>query len=188
VLTVDDLDTPRTAHEIARRAIVLHCAIAAAHGVSKDDLTEWLQEERLWNEVTPRELTFFTQDRNPRKEVIRMTWLVEAQVALLWSVGKLVALPQPTGKCDTGLVIAAIPGLFESTSHFIESAVLRGREEIEQEEANIYDIHCRVDQATRKGEEIPDGYDKAVVFFRHYGLCWVRGYCGQSWDEVTPDT
>ena len=182
------LDTPRTAEEIARRAIVLYCAIAAAHGVSKDDLVEWLKEERLWDELTPRELTFFAEKRNPGKEVTWMTWLVEAQVALLWSIGKLDALPQPTGKCNTASVIAAMPGFFEPTSHFIESAVLRDRQQIEREEAGIYDIHCRVDQATRKGKAIPDGYDRDVVFFRHYGLSWVRGYCGQPWDEVTPDT
>lgn len=80
---------------------------------------EWLKDERLWNELTPRELTFFKQDRNPKKEVIWMTWLVEAQVAVLWSIGKLNALPQPTVKCDTGLVIAAMPDLGESTSPFV---------------------------------------------------------------------
>ncbi|WP_425395928.1 DUF4272 domain-containing protein [Aeoliella sp.] len=182
------LDTPRTAEEIARRAIALHCTIAAAHGVSKDDLTQWLKEKQLWEELTPRELAFFSQAPDSPQEVVWMTWLVEAQVALLWSIAKLDALPEPTGKCDTGLVVAAMPGLFKSTHQFIESAVLRSREEIEQEEANVYDIHCRVDQATRNGQKIPGGYEKSVVFFRHYGLSWVRGYCGQSWDEVTPDT
>jgi hypothetical protein len=182
------LDTPRNAEEIARRAIGLHCTIAAAHGVSRDNLAEWLNAERLWNELTPRELAFFTQDQNPRKEIIWMTWLVEAQIALLWSICKLDSLPQPTGKCDTGLIIAALPGLFESTSTFIESAVLRDSAEIEREETNIYNIHCYVDQATRRGEKIPLGYDKEVVFFRHYGLSWIVGHCGQSWDQVTPDT
>ena len=182
-----DFDKPRTAQEIARRVIALHCVIAAAHGVSKDDITEWLKEEQLWNELTPRELAFMTQDEHPKQEVIWMTWLVEAQVALLWSIRKLDELPPPMRKCDTSLVIAAMPGLFETTSPFIESAVLRSVEEMEREEETIYDIHCRVNQATREGEEIR-GYDKDVVFFRHYGLSWVTGYCGQAWDEVTPDT
>lgn len=182
------LDMPRTSEEIARRAIALHCTIAAAHGVSKDDITEWLKAEALWNELTPRESTFFRKSPNPRKEVNWMTWMVEAQVALLWSIGKLDALPQPTGKCDSGLVIAAVPGLFAPTSPFIASAALRSRAKINREEAKIYDIHCRVDHAKRKGAEIPGGYDKDTVFFRHYGLCWVRGYCGQLWDEITPDT
>lgn len=183
-----DLDKPRTAQEIARRVIVLHCVIAAAHGVAKDDITEWLKEEQLWNELTPRELAFMTRDEHPRQEVIWMTWFVEAQVALLWSIEKLNELPPPTKKCDTGLVVAAMPDLFETTAPFIESAVLRSAAEIEREEETIYDIHCRVNQAIRKGEEIPEGYDKDVVFFRHYGLSWVMAYCGQSWDEVTPDT
>ena len=182
-----NLDTPRAAEEIARRTIALHCTIAAAHEVSRDDLTDWLKEEGLWNELTPRESTFFAQDRHSRKEVIWMTWMVEAEFALLWSIGKLDSLPPPTAKCDTGLVMASMPALFESTSPFIESAVLHSREEIEQEEANIYDIHCRVGQAMRQGKETAEGYDKDVVFFRHYGLYWVRGSCGQSWDQVTPD-
>ena len=182
------LDTPRTADQIARRVIALHCTIAAAHGVSRDDITDWLKEEQLRDELSQRELNFIANDENPRKEVIWMTWMVEAQVALLWSIGKMDALPEATGKCDTGLVIAAMPGLFESTSPFIESAVLRSRDEILREEASIYNIHCSVDQARRQGKETADGYDKDVVFFRHYGLCWVRGYCGQSWDQVTPDT
>lgn len=181
-------DTPRTATEIARRVIALHCTIAAAHGVFKSDLTEWLQEEHLWNELTPRELTFFSKKKNPRKEVIWMTWLVEAQVALLWSIGKLAELSPLTGKCNVGQVIAAVPAMFEPTSAFIKSAVRRSREKIKREEANIYDIHCNVDQAKRKRVPIPNGYDESVVFFRHYGLAWVTGYVGQSWDEVTPDT
>ena len=183
-----DSDTPRTAREIARRSIALHCAIAAAHGVSKDDITEWLKEEQLWNEVTPREMTFISEDLNDDKEIVWMTWLVEAQVALLWSIGKLDELPPASAKCDTGIVVGAMPGLFEPTAPFIASATLRSAKDIEREEEIIYDVHCRVDQAVRKGKRIPRGYDKDVVFFRHYGLSWVSGYCGQSWDEVTPDT
>lgn len=181
-------DVPRTAEEIARRAIALHCTVAAAHGVCKDDLKYWLKQERLWKELTPRELRFFANDPNSKEEIIWMTWMVEALVPLLWSIGKLNELPKPNRKYDTGLVISAIPGLFESTSHFIESAILRSREEIKREEEYLYDIHCQVDQTARKDNKAPDGFDGSVVFFRHYGLCWVRGYCGQSWDEVTPDT
>ncbi len=186
---IDDtnFDKPRTAHKIARRAIALHCAIAAAHGVSKQDINEWLLEEQLWNELTPHELIFMAQDEHPANEVMRMTWLVEAQVVLLWSIRRLNELPPPTGQCDTGLVVAAMPALFETTSPFIETAVLRSTKEIERAEETIYDIRCRVGQAICEGGEIPNGYDKDVLFFRHYSLSWVTGYCGQSWDKVTPD-
>lgn len=123
-----------------------------------------------------------------KPETNRMSWFVESQFVLLWSIKKLNELPPPTKQCDTGLVIAAMPNLFETTAPFIEPAVLRSAEEIEREEENIYDIHCQVNQAIRNGEKLLEGYDKNVVSFRHYGFSWVQGYCGQSWDEVTPDT
>ncbi len=182
-----NIDTPRTALEIARRVIVLHCVIAAAHGVSKQDMQEWLLEEHLWAELTPWELQFMTQSEPSEKAVIRMTWFVEAQAVLLWSIGKLDDLPPPTQKCDTGLVIAAMPDLFEPTAPFIDSALLRPAEAIEREELISYDIRGHIHQAIRKGQAIPEGYDMDAVFFRHYGFNWVLGYCGQSWDEVTPD-
>jgi hypothetical protein len=98
----DSIDTPRTAEQIARRAIALHCTIAAAHGVSRADISEWLQEEGLWEE--------------------------------------------------------------------------------------LYDIRCELEKVLRNGKTSPQGFDKDVAFFRHYGLSWVVGYCGQAWDEITPDT
>ncbi len=184
----DNIDTPRTSEEIARRAIALHCIIAASHGVSKKDIIKWLQEERLWNELTPREVRFMTHDDNPDKEVSWMTWFVEAQVTLLWAIGKLNSLPSLTVKCDTALVVGAIPGLFESTTPFIESATLRSAVELDREEEELYDIRCQIEQAIKIGKAVSGGYDKDVAFFRHYGLSWVVGYCGQAWDEVTPDT
>ena len=182
----DNKDTPRTAEEIARRAIALHCAVAVAQGVSQKQVSKWLRAEELWNELTPRELKLFSDPPTP-KEIRWMSWLVEAQFALLWAIKKLSSLPKPTAKCDTALVMAAMPGLFEPTLPFIESAVLQSRTTILKAEAKLYDIHCQVDQATRHRKPIPGGYDKDVVFFRHYGLCWVRGYCGLDWDDVTPD-
>lgn len=182
-----DLNKARTSYEIARRAIALHCVIAAAHGVPREEISEWLEQEHLWDEITPRELAFFNQDEHPKKEIIWMTWLVEAQVSLLWSIGKLEKLPSLIHPCDTGLIIANMPNLFDKTSYFINSSVLRNTIEIDQELDVIYDAHCRVNQAVRDGEAISESY-KNVIFFRHYGFNWVSGYCGQSWDEVTPDT
>jgi hypothetical protein len=178
----------RTAEEIARRSLALHSAIAAAHGVSKTELIKWLKQEKLWDELTPRELAFITQDENRRKAVVWMTWFIEAQVTLLWSIQKLDELPPPVEKCDPASIIAAMPSLFGATSPFVESAVLRSAEEIKYAEESIYNIHCDINQAVRKGEKIPRDYDKDVVFFRHYGLSWISGYCEQSWDEITPDT
>jgi hypothetical protein len=184
----ESMDTPRTSEEVARRAIVLQCTIAAAHGVSREDISEWLRKENLWGHLTPRELHFMTNESHPKEEIFRMTWFVEAQVSLLWAIRKLDRLPPLTAKCDTGPVVGAMPGLFESTVPFIESAGLRDTAELRREEEQLYSIRCDIDQARRLGKPPPNGYDFHVSFFRHYGLLWVVGYCGQEWDEITPDT
>lgn len=179
-----NVDTPRTAREIARRVIVLHCVIAAAHGVSKSDIAQWLQEEQLWDELTPRELKFLAQKKNSIKETNFMTWMAEAQAMLLWAIQKLEKLPLPTEKCDTRPIVDAMPGLFETTIPFIESATLHSAKKIEQTEESIYELHCQVCKVGQTGQ--PANL-KDILFFRHYGMSWVIGYDGQSWDEVTPD-
>ena len=180
-----DTDTLRTSDEIARRSLALYAPIAAAHGVPKGDLAEWLKEEKLWGELTPRELRFLTQAEPPEKERIWMIWFGEAEYTLLWSIGKIESLPLPKSKCDTDLIIGAIP-LWQSTASFIHSAVLK-EVEVRQEAERIYDIRVDIGKELRRGVPPPDGYDKDVAFFRHYALNWVIGYCGQSWDEITPD-
>jgi len=181
-----DTDTLRTASEVARRSLALYAAVAAAHGVPRDDLVEWLKEEGLWAEITPRELRFLTQTQAPEKEQIWMTWFAEAEFVLLWSIGKVQTLPPPTSRCDTDQIIAAIP-LWDSTVSFFQSAALREKQ-VEEEAEKAYDINVEIRKAIRQGAPIPNGYDKDVVFFRHYALNWITGYCGQAWDEITPDT
>ena len=135
-----DTNKPRTSDEVARRSLVLYSAIAATHGVSKNDLAQWLKGENLWEELTPRELRFLTQAEPPERERIWMTWFAEAEYTLLWSIGKIESLPLPTSKCDTDLIIGAIP-LWQSTASFIHSAVLK-EVEVRQETERIYNIRA----------------------------------------------
>jgi hypothetical protein len=46
-------DTPRTAKEIAKRAIIISTIVACAYGDSKADNIRWLKQEGLWDEVSP---------------------------------------------------------------------------------------------------------------------------------------
>src|SRR4051794_1888878 len=54
----------------------LHCTalLRLRMVLPRRDLIEWLKGEQLWNQLTPRELTFFKHDRNPKEEVIWMAW------------------------------------------------------------------------------------------------------------------
>jgi hypothetical protein len=182
----EDHDTPRSVVEIAKRAIALHCAIAASHEVSKADISEWLKSESLYDDLSPWERKFMEAGENSRCDIIQATWRVEGQVALLWSIQKIDQMDELTGQCNTTLLVDAMPDLFSTTSGFIESATLRSKEQIEDEYERIYDIHCKVRGAKNKG--IPTEYDSGVVQERHYAMNWITGYCGQAWDEITTDT
>lgn len=183
----ENKDVPRTAEQIARRSLVLHCVIAAAHGVSKPDISEWLQEEGLWSELSPRELRFINQESNSESEISWMTWFVEAQVALLWSINKVDKLPPLSTQCNSGPLVEAMPGLFEPTNSFIDSAIRQDLKELQNYEEKLYNIRSDLVQ-TQKNKAIPKNINKKVAFFRHYGLTWIVGYCNQAWDEITPDT
>jgi len=181
-----ETDILRTSSQVARRSLALYAAVAAAHGVPRNELIAWLNKEGLTAELSPRELIFLTEPNAVEKERIWMTWFAEAEYVLLWSSGKVQGLPPPTSKCDTDQIIAAVP-LWASTDSFISSAELREKQ-VKTEAEKIYDMNVEVRKARRQGEPIPNGYDKDVVFFRHYAFNWITGYCGQTWDEITPDT
>jgi hypothetical protein len=178
----------RSAEEIAKRVLVLQCVIAAAHGVSRDDLLEWLMEEDLMASVSKVESAFLHDSNPTEKARNRMQWMAEAQFTLMWAIGMISTLPEPKSRCDTAAIHKVIPGLFKSTKPFIADAVKREDEEIEDVEYRTYDIHVDVRQAIRHSKPPPHGYDKDVVFFRHYALAWLTDLDFESWDEVTPDT
>jgi hypothetical protein len=182
----EDHDTPRSAIEIAKRAIALHCVIAASHEVSRTDISEWLKNEKLYDELSPWERRFMEMAENTRRDIIQATWRVEGQVALLWSIQKIDQMDALTSQCNTTPLVDVMPDLFSSTSAFIESAILRSKEEIHEEYERIYDIHWKVRNAKSKGIFIE--YDGGVVQERHYAMNWITGYCGQAWDEITTDT
>ena len=182
----EDHDTPRSSVEIAKRAIALHCVIAASHEVSRTDISEWLKSENLYDELSPWERKFMEVEENSLRDIIQATWRVEGQVALLWSIQKIEQMDALTGQCNTTPLVDAMPDLFSSTSAFVEAAVLKSKEEIHEEYERIYDIHWKVRNAKNKG--IPIEYNSGVVQERHYAMNWITGYCGQAWDEITTDT
>ena len=185
---LENPDIPRTAPEIARRAIALHCVIAASHEVSKDDISKWLKEENLYKELSPWERRFMETPQNSERDIVQATWRAEAQVALLWAIKKIDRMDDLTEQCDTRPLVDAIPDLFTSTSEFIDSAVLRDEEEISNAYEEVYDIHCQVRVSIKRGVALAIRYDPGIVQERHYALNWITGYCGQDWDEITTDT
>ncbi len=182
-----DEDIPKTAEQVAKRALVLSAVITAAYGSPIDEIVKWLNNENLYSELTSNELMFLNDPTN-KKYKINITWKLEALVVLLWSISKLEELPKLTNQCDTEPLKNAVVWPPYPTSSFIESAILRPKEIIENEYENVYQAHWKVRDAKVNGKKVPEKLVPGVVLERHYGFNWIIGYQGQQWDDIATDT
>lgn len=178
----------RTAGEVAVRTIVLHAVAAVGYGVEREPVNEWLQNQNLWPQVSPRELEFLLS-KKPRKLLEQdrkgAQWLQEAQWALLWTIQKVSSLGLPTGTCNTiKMVDDIMPALGGSTTTFIASATLRPEPELLAEDDRISRLYNAAQEASLQNE-LPEDLIYGVLFQRRFAFQWLRG--GDDWDDVKTD-
>jgi hypothetical protein len=180
-------DAPRTAKEIAKRAIIISSVVACAYGDSKADNIRWLKQEGLWDDVSPEELAFLTT-KTDKKTNHKFTWRIETLVPLLWVIQKIPSPQTLTEQCNMEAIKSAIVWPPASTKAFIESSFVRAESEISEEYEKIYHAHWSVRDAEINNKAIPDNLDPEVVYERHYAINWIIGYMGQEWDDISTDT
>jgi hypothetical protein len=181
-------DKMRTAQEIASRALIVSVVTAVAYGDPRDEVSQWLQTEGLWADVSPTERAFLETSAPEEKAIIFFSWGVERLVPLLWSIQKLPELQPLTCKCDTTAVQGAIVWPPASTGDFIRCAQMRPVAQIAEEYEKVYHSHWRVRDAQINGRPIPEELNAGVVYERHYAFNWIIGYFGQAWDDISTDT
>ena len=176
---------PRTAREIAVRAIILQCVVAAASDVDPEPLILWLQDEEIWEVVSPAEKTLLLENRPSAKQRNEFRWRQEAEWTLLWMIGKVEALELPTQTCDTRhMVDEIIPALGSSITGFLTSAELRRPEILYAEDERTYDLWCRAIPARRE-TTLPYDLNMDVLYERRYAFEWADST--EQWDTVTCD-
>ena len=191
---------PRSAEEIARRAIAclltIQVACDASKGMSEADLDEsrkfiWSVAEKFGveNEFTPKEKAFF--DGTPDMQAItNMTWKYEAYWPLIWALGLIETLDYPGGICDCDLAIRTVSKCSDFND-FMQRVNLRSTAEILDEADLIYRYHWACVDARINGREAPAGLDSGVVQERHWGLNWLIGKgveYYEDWDAVDTST
>lgn len=184
---IEDYDEPykRTAEEVAVRTIILHAVAAAGHGVSREPIIEWLKNQSVWDQVSPREQTFLLSRKPSRlleEDRIGARWLQEAQWALLWTIQKIESIGLPTKTCDaTRLAKEIMPGLGDEIQPFISSGELRPAPVLRAEDERVYRLHYEAQQAYEQ-DEVPEDLIYGVLFQRSYAFEWLRS--GDDWDDV----
>jgi hypothetical protein len=177
---------PRTAREIATRAIVLQGIVAIACDVETEPIVKWFKEQGIWKDVTDQEKKFVLNAEPAAIEQIQIRWKQEAEWTLLWIIGKVESLGLPTRCCDTRrLVDEIIPALDSDISDFVGRANLREPGALLAEDDRTYDLWCYALAAQRTGQALPTDLNLSVLRERRYAFEWLDG--NQEWDDVTCD-
>ncbi len=173
----------RTASEVATRTIILHSIVAAAAGIDMERITGWLQDQNLWEHVSPRERSILQSPRRFKEDRSGAHWLQEAQWALLWTIQKVEGLGLPTKTCDhIKLVDDIMPVLGgDDIDLFISSVEFRPAAEISAENDRISRIYYHAQKAADK-DEMPEDLIYGVLYNRYLSFRWLT--TDEPWDEV----
>jgi hypothetical protein len=188
---VDDLaaDQIRDCLEIARRSLALFGVVGLALGSPWQDITGWLRDEGLWDELTPIELGYVSAERPTEQQRINASWQNEALIVLLWTLRKVERLPAPNEKCDTAVFQELLPPFADiSAAEFIASAECRSEKALLDMAEELMHFHWEVRDAQIHSKPKPAHVDVEIVQERHHAINWVIGYEQLPWDEVTTDT
>jgi hypothetical protein len=176
---------PRSARQIAFRAVILQGVVAVTAGVDPEPVIAWLHDQRIWRHVTAEEKAFLQDPSPTREQSDKLGWHAEAEWTLLWVVGKVDSLGLPTHCCDTRrLVDEIIPPLGSEIRNFVTSAEVRAPGVLLAEDDRTYDLWCYAQKARRNGE-LPADLNWDVLYERRYAFEWLDGM--QAWDDVTCD-
>ena len=182
------LDEIRTPAEVARRAMALLSGIAVAFGADRSEVVEWLQEQKLYNELSPIEARFIDDPAPSERQTIRASWDSERLIVLLWALG-LAEMPEADEQCDTSVFQEVLPPYADvAVTDFIGSARLRPEAELLAMAERILNLHWEARDAKLNDRSPRSRVDLGIIQERHHAINWVIGYEGLPWDEVTTDT
>lgn len=190
----DDLDDEnieeefRTAAECAKRCVVLYGVVAVAHGDDLSLVVRWLEEQKLWGEVSLEEKAFLNCESPTEKQITNSTWRIEALYLLLWSLSRVKNASNLSALCNAVEVQAESRFYLKDVQEFINSARLIDESAVYGLNEEIYQAHWKIRDAQIRGQSLPGDLNPRVVQERHHAINWLMGNCGQEWDDVTTDT
>ena len=177
---------PRTANEVARRAIAL--LLVANKGELNDQafVEIFIGVFSASDDFTPKELAFIRNGNTTQIERTQFLWRYESLNVLLWAIGLVDKLDRADAIIDVPKAVT----IFRENGRdgLLEKAKMRPIKEILDQSDLIYRMHWAVRDAGINGRPAPAGLDRSVVYERHYAFNWLIGYLGQHWDDITTDT
>ncbi len=178
----------RTAQEIAERILVLtYLCYFGEVQEERDEIIDFLKGNKLWGAVSPEEKVLFKKPKLTNRELIDISWRVEAIWLLLWVIQKVDALQLPVEQVTISEMLLLLPELYASPVSFIEDATVRLVTEILDMLDITYRLHWAARDASLNKRPIPGNISLSIVTERHYAANWVT-YYADEWDDITTDT
>ena len=156
--------TSVNAAKVARRSLVLAAVVCRGSIDLHPDqfeaeslrhrILEWLTKLDLWDEVEPSEEKLL---RTPigkleQKDVIRATWYVEGLAILSWAMHRR-EFPRHDQRVVPYEVADSVSFLSEDAEELLRAARLRSRTKLNASRELLYDIHARLRDFLRNGEQ-----------------------------------
>ncbi|GHN01550.1 hypothetical protein WSM22_30390 [Cytophagales bacterium WSM2-2] len=166
----------------------------------REQVCEWLKEEKIWNVVSPLEKKFFADELPDQRTLDTLSWYAEGALTLGWSLNKVKALPRMDESVPDHVINEfenAIPAIGDSVMIFLTKLEFRGLAEIYEENIlnELITGYFRDQFLNGRLEFDTTKINRAVSFERHRVLNWLRTYIdtddenpGEAWDHVDMST
>lgn len=189
----------QSAYDAGCRMMILFAISHAAHHLDdRDDIVEWLKDEKIWNKVSPTEKDFLQTllpEENTRME---LSWRIESALTLGWCLKKVKTLPRldaRNNQKEIDELIHNIPDIGDPLMLFLSEVEYRSFDE-------IYEENLLNEMATSYFRDLlfsdardTTKIDRSTSFERHKVLNWLRtsydGHeetTGELWDDVDTST
>jgi hypothetical protein len=176
----------RTPEEIAKRILVLmYLYYVSQKPWDRNNVTVFLKEQNLWDDVSSREKELFTKDLTGQEQN-NILWRLEVIWLLLWAINKVDILELPVEQTNISKIFERIPGFMEDTEEFIQSSARRTTAEILESADLTYRLHWAT-QHTELNGPLTLQLNSGIVRQRLYAINWLT-HNGADPEEITIDS
>ena len=170
----DDV-TFKSARQIARRILVLSYLNCVAYDPSlQQEVMLFLIREKIWDEASEKEKTLFHKLKLSEDEMAEIQWRAESIWIMLWALHKVNTLDFPLKEVNPEEIFPLLPGFFESTHDFVNTAQTRDHAEILDEADFTFRLTWAMREASQRDQTLPD-INGFVAYERYLALNWMIG-------------
>ena len=186
VIEADEEVTLRSEIELHHRLIALWAVSHALETHTKEQVTAYLQQHRLFERLSAQEMLFLSED------IPEMQWRRHAFAFLAWCAGLVPKIDLGTKPCDISQALACFPAEINAQAAaptFPANLKMRRKDAIMDWSDLLYRLHWAVRHAYLNHKPSPGNVDAELVREWHQAVNWMCRYDEEdNWDVVSTET